>query len=296
MKSFLFTLVAFLLLPLGAYGQFAGNGGSTPWVVLADDYDTSPFNDTTDVDIWFDGSSYSGYVTSLQFKVDYDGVAFTGLHSVVSNLSSAYVMSYNEDTTNDEILFSIVYTGSSKTTSFPDTAIVTLKMDHVPAKLVYSNEENITAFTFAGYTAAGSNANGSDISVGTYSHGGEVDIPHRKFSGYIIDYGTGKGIKDLEYQLYRNNSSVTTVLGGNATKTSNSGYYELVYYEHFYGAIANNTDFDFLFKSEAIDSDDAISTADAYKLLLHANNKTTLNAYQRLAADVNHSYTTSLAD
>ena len=161
MKSFLFTLVAFLLLPLGAYGQFAGNGGSTPWVVLADDYDTSPFNDTTDVDIWFDGSSYSGYVTSLQFKVDYDGDAFTGLHSVVSNLSSAYVMSYNEDTTNDEILFSIVYTGSSKTTSFPDTAIVTLKMDHVPAKLVYSNEENITAFTFAGYTAAGSNANGS---------------------------------------------------------------------------------------------------------------------------------------
>ena len=296
MKSFLFTLVAFLLLPLGAYGQFAGNGGSTPWVVLADDYDTSPFNDTTDVDIWFDGSSYSGYVTSLQFKIDYDGDTFDSLYTVQSNLPSSYIMSYNEDKSNDEVLFSIVYTGSSTTTSFPDTAIITLKMDHIPAKLVYSNEENITAFTFAGYTAAGSNVNGTDISVGTYSHGGEVDIPHRKFSGYVIEYGSGKGVQGMEYQLYRDNSMITTVLGGSPTTTSSYGYYELVYYEHFYGAIAKNTDFDFLFKSEAIDSDDAISTADAYKLLLYSNNKTYLNAYQRLAADVNHSHTNSLAD
>ena len=140
-----------------------GYRGSTPWVVLADDYDTSPFNDTTDVYIWFDGSSYSGYVTSLQFKIDYDGDTFDSLYTVQSNLPSSYIMSYNEDKSNDEVLFSIVYSGYSTTTSFPDTAIITLKMDHIPAKLVYSNEENITAFTFAGYTAAGSNVNGTDI-------------------------------------------------------------------------------------------------------------------------------------
>jgi len=71
MKSFL-TLILLLTLsiPVFGQGQYAGNGGSDPWVVLQNEYPTSPFNDTTEVNIWFDGSSYSGYVTSLQFKVD----------------------------------------------------------------------------------------------------------------------------------------------------------------------------------------------------------------------------------
>lgn len=274
----------------------SGNGGSTPWVVLTEEYDTSPFNDTTNVDVYFDGSSYTGYVTSVQFKVAYDGVTFDSLYTIKSNLSNDYVMSYNEDQDNDEVLISIVYIGSSTTTTIPGGSIVTLKLDNVPVKLLYSNEQNITAFTFAGYTAGGSNSNGTDISVGTFSHGGAVKIPHRKFSGYVLDYGTGKGITNLEYQLYRGNSLMTTVLGGQPTKTSSTGYYELVYYEHYYGAITAQTDFDFLFKTEALDSDAALSTADAYKVLLYANEKIALNAYQRLAADVNHSHTVTIAD
>jgi hypothetical protein len=187
--------------------------------------------------------------------------------------------------------------GASKVTSFPDTAIVTLKMSNIAVKLLYSNEQNITAFTFAGYSAVGSNSNGTDISIGTYSHGGAVSIPHRKYSGYVVDYGTNKGIPNLEYQLYRGNSLITTVLGGQPTKTTSNGYYEMVYYEHYYGFINNNTtDFDFLFKTEDIDSDNALSTADAYKQLLYANGKIELNAYQRLASDVNHSHTSTIAD
>jgi len=293
----LFILLLTIVTPFVAKAQTSGNGGSVPWVVLTDEYDTSPFNDTTNVDIYYDGSSYSGYVTSLQFKVAYDTEAFDSLYTVTSNLSSDYVLSYNEDTDNDEVLLSVVYMGSSTTTTIPDGSILTLKFDNVPTKLLYSNEQNLTAFTFAGYTAGGSNANGTDISVGTYSHGGAVNIPHRKFSGNVLDYGTGKGIPNLEYQLYRNNSVVATVLGGNPTVTTSTGYYEMVYYEHFYGAIDNSTtDFDFLFKTEAIDSDNALTTGDAYKVLLWANNKVSLNAYQRLAADVNHSHTNTIAD
>jgi hypothetical protein len=291
----------FLAFMLGTFTSIqaqstSGNGGSTPWVVLTEEYDTSPFNDTTNVDVYFDGSSYTGYVTSVQFKVAYDGVTFDSLYTIKSNLSNDYVMSYNEDQDNDEVLISIVYIGSSTTTTIPGGSIVTLKLDNVPVKLLYSNEQNITAFTFAGYTAGGSNSNGTDISVGTFSHGGAVKIPHRKFSGYVLDYGTGKGITNLEYQLYRGNSLMTTVLGGQPTKTSSTGYYELVYYEHYYGAITSQTDFDFLFKTEALDSDAALSTADAYKVLLYANEKIALNAYQRLAADVNHSHTVTIAD
>lgn len=293
----LFLLFLLSVTPFVATAQTGGNGGSVPWVVLTDEYDTSPFNDTTNVDIYYDGSSYTGYVTSLQFKVAYDSEAFDSLYTVESNLSSDYVLSYNEDTTNDEVLISIVYMGNSTTTTISDGSIITLKFDNVPVKLLYSNEQNLTAFTFAGYTAGGSNANGTDISVGTYSHGGAVNIPHRKFSGYVLDYGTGKGLPNLEYQLYRDNSAITTVLGGNPTVTTSTGYYEMVYYEHFYGAINNaTTDFDFLFKTEAIDSDNALSTGDAYKVLLWANNKIALNAYQRLVADVNHSHTNTIAD
>jgi len=297
MKSFLNIFSLILLCSFSAFAQTSGNGGSSPWVVLTDDYPTSPFNDTTEIPVYYDGSNYSGKVTSLQFKIDYDGVTFDSLYTITSNLSNDYVLTYNEDLSNDEVLISIVYSGSSTTTTFPDTAIVTLKFDHVPVKLLYSNEQNITAFTFAGYTAVGSNANGTDISIGTHSHGGAVDIPHRKFSGNILEYGTSKGLSGMEYQLYRNNSVITTVLGGSATTTNSSGYYEMVYYEHFYGTINNSsTDFDFLFKSEPIDSDAAISTADSYKVLLYANNQIALNAYQRLASDVNHSHTSTIAD
>jgi hypothetical protein len=206
-------------------------------------------------------------------------------------------MSYNEDKTNDEVLISIVYTGNSSTTSFPNSHIVTLKFDNIATALLYSNEQNLTAFTFAGYSAVGSNANGTDISVGTHTHGGALKVPHRKYSGYILDYGTDKGIPNLEYQLYRGNSLITTVLGGQPTNTTSTGYYEMVYYEHYYGSIDNNTtDFDFLFKTEDLDSDAALSTADSYKQLLYANGKISLNAYQRLASDVNHSHSSTIAD
>src|SRR6056300_54233 len=165
----LFTLFLLVLSPLLVYSQTTGNGGSSPWLVLTNEYDTSPFNDTTDVEIYFDGSSYNGYVTSAQFKVAYDGDTFDSLYTIQSNLSNDYIMSYNEDQVNDEVLVSLVYTGNSKVTSFPDTAIVTLKMSNVVVKLLYSNEQNITPFTFGGYSAIGSNSNGTDISVGTYS-------------------------------------------------------------------------------------------------------------------------------
>lgn len=295
-KLFLTTL--FLLTPLTFLNaQTSGNGGSSPWLVLTNEYNTSPFNDTTDVKIYFDGTSYSGYVTSVQFKIAYDGNAFDSLYTIADNLSSDYTMSYNEDKTNDEVLISIVYTGNSSTTSFPNSHIVTLKFDNIATALLYSNEQNLTAFTFAGYSAVGSNANGTDISVGTHTHGGALKVPHRKYSGYILDYGTDKGIPNLEYQLYRGNSLITTVLGGQPTKTTSTGYYEMVYYEHYYGSIDDSTtDFDFLFKTEDLDSDAALSTADSYKQLLYANQKITLNAYQKLASDVNHSHSSTIAD
>ena len=295
-KLFLATL--FLLSPLTILNaQTSGNGGSSPWLVLTNEYNTSPFNDTTDVKIYFDGTSYSGYVTSVQFKIAYDGNAFDSLYTITDNLSSDYTMSYNEDKTNDEVLISIVYTGNSSTTSFPNSHIVTLKFDNIATALLYSNEQNLTAFTFAGYSAVGSNANGTDISVGTHTHGGALKVPHRKYSGYILDYGTDKGIPNLEYQLYRGNSLITTVLGGQPTNTTSTGYYEMVYYEHYYGSIDNNTtDFDFLFKTEDLDSDAALSTADSYKQLLYANGKISLNAYQRLASDVNHLHSSTIAD
>lgn len=277
--------------------QTSGNGGSIPWVVLTNEYDTSPFNDTTLVDVYFDGSDYSGNVTSVQFKVGYDGNAFDSVYKVVHNLSNDYLISYNDNQSSNEVLISLVYTGSSSNTSIPDTAFVTIKLDNIPNSLLYSNEQNLQSFTFAGYNAVGSNSNTTDINIGTFNHGGDVNIPHRRFTGYVTDYATGKGIQNLVYELYRDNSIIQTVLSNNPTKTSSIGYYEMVYYEYFYGYINNSsTNFDFVFKTELIDSDDAISTADAYKLLLYTNEKINLSTIQKLSGDVNHSHTLSIAD
>jgi len=123
--------------------QTSGNGGSIPWVVLTNEYDTSPFNDTTLVDVYFDGSDYSGTVTSVQFKVGYDGNAFDSVYKVVHNLSNDYLLSYNDNQSSNEVLISLVYTGSSSNTSIPDTAFVTIKLDNIPNSLLYSNEQNL---------------------------------------------------------------------------------------------------------------------------------------------------------
>ena len=288
----------FALLPINtSLAQHTGNGGSIPWIVLDSKYDTSPFNDTTKVDVWFDGSSYTGAVTSVQFKVKYDGATFTKVYDVVNNLdTSKWTISFNDNTSLDEVLISLVYT-STNPPSIADTSFVTIKLQNVHNKLIYNNQQNITPFTFAGYQAIGSNSNSADIQIGTFSHGGVVNIPHRKFSGYVKDVHTLTGIPNLEYRLQRDNTTVATVLGGQPTKTSNAGYYEMVYYEYFYGYInESTTDFDFFFKTEDIDSDVALSTADAYKLLLYANNKETFNHVQKLQGDVNHSHTLTIAD
>ena len=291
----LFTLLLLMLSPL-VYGQHTGNGGSIAWVVLDSTYHTSPFNDTTKVDIWFDGSAYSGNVTSVQFKVKYDGLAFESVYEVSNNLdTNSWTLSYNDDTDANTVLISFVNTAGQSTT-IPDTNFVTIKLKNIHNKLLYSNEQNITNFTFAGYDAVGSDDSSQDIEIGEYSHGGDVKIPHRRFKGYVLDYHTGKGIPSLEYRLQRNNTTVATVLGGQPTVTSNSGYYEMVYYEYFYGYIQANTDFDFFFKTEDLDSDAALSTADAYKLLLFANDKETFTAIQTLQGDVNHSHTITIAD
>lgn len=285
-----------MLSPL-VYGQHTGNGGSIAWVVLDSAYHASPFNDTTKVDVWFDGSAYSGNVTSVQFKVAYDGDTFDNVYEVTNNLdTNNWTLSYNDDVTVNTVLVSFVNTAGQNTT-IPDTNFVTIKLKNIHNKLLYTNEQNIVNLTFAGYDAVGSNSNSADIQIGEYSHGGEIKIPHRKFSGYVLDYHTGKGIPNLEYRLQRDNTTVATVLGGQPTKTSNSGYYEMVYYEYFHGYIdPNTTDFDFFFKMEDIDSDASLSTADAYKLLLYANSKETFTAIQTLQGDVNHSHTLTIAD
>ena len=297
MKKFLSLVLLLTLGPLGALAQTSGNGQSKPWVVLTDEYDTSPFNDTTKVEVYFDGSAYTGYVTSVQFKISYDGDTFENVYEVENLIGSSYTISYNDDTTNDEVLVSVVYTGASTTTSFPDTSIVRLRFKNIHNSLLYSNEANITAFSFGTYSPVGSNAQGADISIGSTSHGGAVNIPHRKYYGYVKDIATEKGITNLEYQLYKGSTYITTVLGGNPTKTNTSGYYEMVYYEYYYGYFVDGTtEFSFIFKTEDIDSDNALSTTDSYKQLLYANGKTTYTSTQLLASDVNHSHTSTIAD
>lgn len=295
----LMLLAALGVLPLNVSAQTTtGSGGSVPWLVLTEEYPSSPFNDTTKVQIYYDGSSYNGYATSLQYKIAYDGNALTNIDTIDSDLSSDWFITFNDDTDADQVLVSVVYTGSDVTTdSISDGRIMTLKFMNVHNQLLYSNEQNLSAFTFAGYTAVGSNSNSQDINLGTVNHGGSLTIPHRKFSGFIKDYATDKGIQGMEYQLRRDNSVIQTVLSTDPTVTNAYGYYEMVYYEYFYGYIDDSTtDFDFYFKSEDIDSDNAITTADAYRLFLYANNKLNLRQIELLAGDVNHSHTVTIAD
>jgi hypothetical protein len=305
------TLIFFLAIlgfPMCTLAQTNGNGQGKPWVVLTSQYNTSPFNTTTDVDVYFDGSDYSANVTSIQFRIGYDGTAFTSVNTVVNLLGSSYVINFNDDIDANTVLVSVVYTGSSSTQTIPDGAFVTIKFNNTPAALLYNQEQNRSAFNFSGFTAIGSNSLGNDITLSTLNHGGTIKIPHRRYFGFVQDYHTNTGIPNLEYQLIKNagpgvTGTVQTVLSGQTpTKTNIHGYYELVYYEHFYGYFVDGTtQFSFLFKTEELSgttssNPPALSTTDSHLQLLYATNKQIYTPIQLLASDVNQSHTSTLAD
>jgi len=301
LKTLMVTL-AVLGFTMSTLAQTNGNGAGKAWIVLDSKYNTSPFNDTTKVDVYFDGADYIGYVTSVQFRIGYDGNAFTKVYDVVNKLGPSYVVSFNDNTTNDQLLISIVYTGQSSITTIPQGSMVTVRFQNIHNYLLYNNEQNITPLNFSGYIPIGSNSSGADITLGDQNHGGAVKIPHRRYTGFVRDYATNKGIPNLEYQLIKNGGqgitgTIPTVLNGAVTRTTAAGYYELVYYEHFYGYYQPGaTTYSFFFKTEEIDSDPALTTADAFTQLLYANQKIQYSAIQKLASDVNHSNTSTIAD
>ena len=302
MKKFILLAILILGSFSAAVSQTTGNGAGKAWVVLDSQYNTSPFNDTTKVDVYFDGSDYVGYITSVQFRIGYDGNAFSNVYDVQNKLGPNYIVSFNDNTISDQVLVSIVYVGQSAITSFPQGSMVTIRFRNIHPYLLYSNEQNITPFNFSGYIPIGSNSAGSDVTLGDHNHGGTVRIPHRRYTGFVRDYATNRGIPNLEYQLIKNagqgiTGTIPTVLNGAVTRTNAAGYYEMVYYEHFYGYYQPDvTTYSFLFKTEEIDSDAALTTADAFTQLLFANQKMQYTAIQRLVSDVNHSHTSTIAD
>lgn len=304
----LLLIIGILLLPILSLGQTIGNGQGKAWVVLTSDYNTSPFNSTTDVDIFFDGSDYNGNITSVQFRIGYDGNAFTEVDSIVNLLGNQYVINYNDDTDNNRVLVSIVYIGSSSTQTIQDGAIATIKFTNIPPALIYTQEQNRSSFNFSGFTPIGSNSLGNDVTLASLNHGGNVRIPHRRYFGFVQDYRTKTGIPNLEYQLIKNSGpgitgTLQTVLSNQQpTQTNVYGYYELIYYEHYYGYfVEGQTEFSFLFKTEELSgttssNPPALSTTDSYLQLRYATDKETYLPIQLLASDVNQSHTSTIAD
>jgi len=147
LKSLFFTAIFSLLSIVTSFSQtITGSGGSVPWLVLTEEYPSSPFNDTTKVQIYYDGSSYNGYATSLQYKIAYDGNALTNIDTIDSDLSSDWIITFNDSTDNDEVLVSVVYTGGDVTTdSLQNGRIMTLKFINVNNQLLYSNEQNLSS-------------------------------------------------------------------------------------------------------------------------------------------------------
>jgi hypothetical protein len=306
MKNIILS-VLLLIVPTILLSQTNGNGQGKAWVVLTSQYNTSPFNSTTDVNVYFDGSDYNGNITSVQFRLGYDGNSFTSVNDVVNLLGSDYVVNYNDDLANDRVLISVVYTASGNET-IPDGAFVTVKLNNVPSALIYNQEQNRSSFNFSGFTPIGSNSLGNDVTLSSLNHGGLVKIPHRRYFGFVQDYATLTGVPNLEYQLIKNSGpgitgTIQTVLTNQLPTTTNQfGYYELIYYEHYYGYfVEGQTEFSFLFKTEALSGTESstppsLSTTDSYLQLRYATNKEVYTPIQLLASDVNQSHTSTIAD
>ena len=136
MKRLLLALT-FMIASIPLFSQSIPPAPSSGhWVIVDTTYEVgTSTTGTTEADLYFRNENTSEKITGLQFRVFYDKVAFSGALPTVSllyNASNQY-MQYVADSTNGHISVTMVYTGSSTTFNYNDSAAVRLNFTHASA-------------------------------------------------------------------------------------------------------------------------------------------------------------------
>lgn len=291
-------LLLVLTLLIGAIPLFAQTTPPAPstghWIIVDTTYEVgTTTTGTTEADLYFVNNT-SQKITGMQFRVFYDKVAFSGALPTVSllyNPSSQY-MQYVADSANGNITITMVYTGSSTTFDYTDSAAVKLTFTHA-APSVWNNLASIDSLKVTGaqvFNNLASTNFGNDTTLSLYSYGGQFIQQSLTFAGAFLTPG-GDGAEDVWLSLEKKPKTGSTWSVVNTYSTDSLGHFAFT-------EILDTTYWDarISVQGDTLTYGNIISTADAQKI-----NQTILGQYTPIGfdfytMDVNGSSSITIAD
>ena len=291
-------LLLVLTLLIGAIPLFAQTTPPAPstghWIIVDTTYEVgTTTTGTTEADLYFVNNT-SQKITGMQFRVFYDKVAFSGALPAVSLLynSNSQYMQYVADSANGNITITMVYTGSSTTFDYSDSAAVKLTFTHA-APAVWNNLSSIDSLKVTGaqvFNNLASTNFGNDTTLSLYSYGGQFIQQSLSFAGDFLTTELD-GAEDVWLSLEKKPKTGSTWSVVNTYSTDSLGHFAFT-------EILDTTYWDARIRvqGDTLTYGNIISTADAQKI-----NQTILGQYTPIGfdfytMDVNGNTSITIAD
>lgn len=291
----LFSTLALLLISVAGFSQSIppapGNGH---WLIVDTTYEVgTSTTGITEADLYFRNNT-NEKITGMQFRVFYDEVAFGGAAPTVSLLynSNNQYMQYVTDTVNGTITITSVYTGSSTTFNYGDSAAFKLTFTHADAA-TWNTLSGIDSLKISGtqtFNNLASTNLGNDTTLTLYSYGGEFIQKTLYFEGTFLTTA-GDGAEDVWLSLEKKPKTGSTWSTVNTYSTDSTGYFSFteVLDTTYWDTRINIT-------GDTLSVGNVISTADAQKINQTVLGQYTPTGFDFYTMDVNGSGGISISD
>jgi|688.fasta_scaffold03846_22 hypothetical protein len=291
-------LLLVLTLLFGALPLIAQTTPPAPstghWIIVDTTYEVgTTTTGTTQADLYFVNNT-AQKITGMQFRVFYDKVAFAGASPTVALLynSSNQYMQYVTDQTNGHITVTMVYTGSSTTFDYSDSAAVKLTFTHA-APAVWNNLASIDSLKVTGaqvFNNLAATNFGNDTTLSMHSYGGEFIQKSLSFAGAFLTTG-GDGAEDVWLSLEKKPKTGSTWSFVNQYSTDSLGHFAFT-------EILDTTYWDTRIKiqGDTLGYGNIISTADAQKINQSVLGQYTPVGFDFYTMDINGTNSISISD
>ena len=288
-------LLLFLLafIPMLSFAQSGPPAPSTGiWAIIDTTYTVGTTTQgVTEAKLTLKNTTLTKY-TGVQFRVFYDKVAFVNASVALLGTTTNLDMQQVVNAANGYITVTLVYTGSSSTYTLADQETFKITFTHA-AQAVFNNLTSIDDLTWTGvqtFPAGAAAQDGSDVTLGLHSYGGEFIFQNFDYHGTFTNV-TGTPAKNLTLALEKRPATGGTWTQVNTYTTDINGDF----------AISEPIDTTYWDVRLAIQGDtmlagNVISTSDAQLVNQWVLGTSTMSGFDYYAADVNGSNNTTIAD
>jgi hypothetical protein len=288
-------LLLFLLafLPMLSFAQSGPPAPSTGiWAIIDTTYTVGTTSQgITEAKLTLKNTTLTKY-TGVQFRVFYDKVAFVNASVALLGSSTNLDMQQVVNAANGYITVTLVYTGSSSTYTLADQETFKITFTHA-AQSIFNNLTSIGDLTWTGvqtFTAGAAAQDGTDVTLGLHSYGGEFIFQNFDYHGTFTNV-TGTPAKNLTLALEKRPAAGGTWTQVNTYITDINGDF----------AISEPIDTTYWDVRLAIQGDtmlagNVISTSDAQLINQWVLGTSAMSGFDYYAADVNESDNVTISD